>query len=367
MGKPFDVSRFRKSVTKGISGITSGFHDPKYWVSTGSYVMNFLISGDFYKGIPLGKVCALAGESGAAKSFIASGNVVRNAQEQGIFVLLIDTENALDEPWLQALGVDTSEDKLLKLSMGMIDELAGVLNEFIKGYKETPIEDRQPVLIVIDSFGMLMTPTDKAHFENSEVSKGDFGIKAKALLSLVKNLVMNITGLDVGILATQHSYQSQDMYDPDQIISGGGWVYAASIIVAMKKLKLKEDEEGNKTKVVNGIRAGIKSMKTRYAKPFQTAEIKIPYDSGMNPTTGLFDLFESKGLLPKEGNSYIYTFIDGTQTKMFRKRFEKNEDNILNKIMDDYMENKRLNPKSFNPDTIDINAIEEDENPEVSE
>ena len=37
---------------------------------------------------------------------------------------LIDPENALDEQWLQALDVDTGEDKLLKLNMSMIDDVA---------------------------------------------------------------------------------------------------------------------------------------------------------------------------------------------------------------------------------------------------
>jgi RecA/RadA recombinase len=344
MGKPYDFSKLRKSVTKSI-GISAGFSDPKTWVSTGSYVLNYLISGSFFKGIPLGKVSVLAGESGASKSYIASGTTVKNAQDQGIFVILIDTENALDEPWLQALGVDTSEDKLLKLSMGMVDEVAGTLSEFIKGYKETPVEDRPKVLIVIDSLGMLMTPTEIAQFEAGEL-KGDFGRKPKALMALVKNIVMNIAGEEVGVLATQHTYASQDPYNPDDIVSGGsGFVYASSILVAMKKLKLKEDEEGNKTKTVNGIRAGVKIMKTRYNKPFETAEIRIPYETGMSPETGLFDLFEAKGLLERDGNSYIYKFLDGSEVKMFRKRYEKNEDNVLHRMMEDHMEYRKRNPK----------------------
>ena len=40
------------------------------------------------------------------------------------------------------------------------------------------------------------------------------------------------------------------------------------IVVAMKKLKLKEDEDGNKVSDVRGISAGCKVMKTRYAKSF---------------------------------------------------------------------------------------------------
>ena len=113
MAKPFDISKFRKDITKSIEGLSIGFNDPTDWISTGNFALNYLISGDFNRGIPLGKITVFAGESGAGKSYICSGNIVKNAQEQGIFVILVDTENALDETWLHALGVDTSADKLL--------------------------------------------------------------------------------------------------------------------------------------------------------------------------------------------------------------------------------------------------------------
>ena len=108
MARPFDVSKFRRSITKAVPGLSTGFHDPDTWISTGNFTLNKLISGDFEKGIPLGKVTVLAGESGAGKSYIASGNIIRHAQEQDIYVALIDSENALDEAWLHALGVATS-------------------------------------------------------------------------------------------------------------------------------------------------------------------------------------------------------------------------------------------------------------------
>jgi hypothetical protein len=62
--RPFDISKFRKSIEKSIEGLGIGFNDPTDWVSTGSYSLNYLISGDFFKGIPLGKVSVVAGESG---------------------------------------------------------------------------------------------------------------------------------------------------------------------------------------------------------------------------------------------------------------------------------------------------------------
>ena len=149
MVKAFDVSKFRKTLTKNIQGLSIGFRDPDTWISTGNYALNYLISSDFHKGIPLGKVTVFAGESGAGKSFICSGNLIRNAQQQGIFVVLVDSENALDEAWLHALGVDTSEDKLLKLNMAMIDDVAKTISEFMKEYKSMPVEDRPKVLFVM--------------------------------------------------------------------------------------------------------------------------------------------------------------------------------------------------------------------------
>ena len=154
MTKVFDATKFRKSITKSISGLGIGFNDPTDWISTGNYALNYLISGDFEKGIPLGKVSVLAGESGAGKSYIASGNIIKNAQDQGIFVILIDSENALDETWLQALKVDTDEKKLLKLSLSMVDDVAKTVSEFMKGYKEQHADNKETapkVLFVIDS------------------------------------------------------------------------------------------------------------------------------------------------------------------------------------------------------------------------
>ena len=336
MAKPFDVSKFRKEITKSIEGLSIGYNDPTDWISTGNYGLNYLISGDFNKGVPLGKVTVFAGESGSGKSFICSGNLVRHAQQQGIYVVLIDTENALDEKWLHALGVDTDESKLLKLNMAMIDDVGKTISEFMKSYKAMPETDKPKVLFIIDSLGMLLTPTDVNQFEAGDM-KGDMGRKPKALTALVRNCVNMFGSHNVGLVATNHTYASQDMFDPDDKISGGqGFVYASSIVVAMKKLKLKEDEDGNKVAEVNGIRAACKIMKTRYAKPFESIQVKIPYETGMSPYSGLTDMLEKSGALKKEGNSLVYTTEDGEILKAFRKGWEANKDGILDKVMLEY-------------------------------
>ena len=334
MAKSFDVSKFRKDLTKSISGMSSGFNDPTDWISTGSYALNYLISGDFHKGVPLGKVTVFAGESGAGKSYFCSGNIVKHAQDQGIFVVLIDSENALDESWLQALDVDTSEEKLLKLNMSMIDDVAKTVSTFVADYKAMPEEDRPKVLFVVDSLGMLLTPTDIDQFNKGDM-KGDMGRKPKQLTALVRNTVNMIGSLNVGLVCTNLTYASQDMFDPDDKISGGqGFVYASSIVVAMKKMKLKEDEAGNKISEVRGIRAGCKVMKTRYAKPFEGVQVKIPYETGMNPYSGLIELFEKQDLLVKQGNRLKYVDLNGEEHIDYRKAWMVGEK--LDLIMSEY-------------------------------
>ena len=331
--KAFDVSKFRKNLTKSITGMSAGFHDPTDWISTGNKALNYLVSGDFNKGVPLGKVTVFAGESGSGKSYFCAGNIVKEAQKQGIFVVLVDSENALDETWLQALEVDTDEKKLLKLNMSMIDDVAKTVSTFMSDYRDMAEEDRPKVLFVIDSLGMLLTPTDVDQFTKGDM-KGDMGRKPKALTALVRNCVNMFGSHNVGLVATNHTYASQDMFDPDDKISGGqGFIYASSIVVAMKKLKLKEDEDGKKVTDVRGIRAACKVMKTRYAKPFESVQVKIPYEQGMDPYSGLVDLSEKKGLLTQQGNRLKYVDSMGKEHLNYRKDWSGEQ---LELIMSDF-------------------------------
>jgi hypothetical protein len=206
---------------------------------------------------------------------------------------------------------------------------------------------------------MLLTPTDVDQFNKGDM-KGDMGRKPKALTSLVRNTVNMIGSLNVGLVCTNHTYASQDMFDPDDKISGGsGFIYASSIVVAMKKLKLKEDEDGNKISEVMGIRAGCKVMKTRYAKPFEGVQVKIPYETGMNPYSGLVELFEKKGLLTKQGNRLKYINLAGEEVLEYRKAWM--QEGKLDLIMSEYAEKIApvVNTDEVDEEEATIDQIEE--------
>jgi hypothetical protein len=139
----------------------------------------------------------------------------------------------------------------------------------------------------------------------------------------------------------------------------------------MKKLKLKEDEDGNKISEVKGIRAACKIMKTRFNKPFESIQVKIPYETGMSPYSGLVDLAEKAGLLVKDGNRLRFGDAeDKDAIKQFRKAWELNEDGCLDKLMVAYAANqtdKKISKSDI--ETMEDIAVEAEmsavEDPEV--
>jgi hypothetical protein len=130
------------------------------------------------------------------------------------------------------------------------------------------------------------------------------------------------------------------LLDSGIVSHNSGFIYASSIVVAMQKRKLKEDEDGKKVTDVRGIRAACKIMKTRYNKPFENVEIKIPWETGMDPYSGLIELFEKKGILVKDGNKLKYIDKSNVEHKYFRNSITND---FLDKIMDEWDE-RRINP-----------------------
>lgn len=243
MVAPFDFSKIRKDRNKRL-GLRSGFDDPITWIDTGNYALNKMISGHFDRGVPLGAVTVFAGESGSGKSYIVSGNIVRDALEKGCFVVILDSEDALKETWMRNLGVDPDHPNLTKEVVSTVDDIADCIKEYTKfyidTYKETPREQQPKVLFVVDSLGVVQTQAEIDQFEKGEL-KGDKGIKAKMLKMLVANCLRLFAGYEIGLVATNHTYKSQDMYNPDDVISGGCLELGTPVVMADGSQKAIQD------------------------------------------------------------------------------------------------------------------------------
>jgi len=313
---------FEKDLAKIDVTVGSG-EPPRYWYSTGNVILNRIISGSFFRGIPQGRVTGLVGPSGAGKSFLAS-NLMAAAQKEGAHILVIDSENALDENFVSAIGVDTT-DNYTYVAANTIPQVTKVVSAFLKGFKAEYGDDSDApqILIVIDSLDMLMTETELDHFAKG-VTKGDQGQRNKQLKAMLRTFVQSIKRLNVAIVVTDAVYRNQDVMNGE-----GVWMvkdackFSLSQIVMLTKLKLKDT---GSTKV-KGIRMKCEGYKTRFTKPFQKVTIEVPYDEGMNPYSGLVEVAEELNIVTKSGSWYT---LD-KDTKFQNKNISEYADAILKK------------------------------------
>ena len=313
-----------KLVNKGKLGeeLEIGFHDPKTWIHTGNYALNKIISGDFQRGFPMGKTMILAGEPGSGKSYMAC-SIIKNAQALGILPIVLDSESALDRPFLEAIGVDTADDKLLYYGVSTVAHCQALISKVLKGLNDIPEEDRMPILFVIDSLGMLLTEKEQKEFDTG-IMKADMGAKAKQLRLFFRMITNQIAKYDAGVIATNHTYKGSDMYgNPKTSISGGdGLIYAASIVLMLGKKELKESAMAP----TDGIYVKTKCMKSRFCQPFQRVDMELPYKGGLDPYSGLLKQFVASGIISQAGA--WYTVVESGE-KFQSKNFQPVADKIL--------------------------------------
>lgn len=319
---------FKKTISK-MEGVSTDTSPPRYWFGSGNYVLNKIVSGDFNHCIPQGRVTGLAGPSGAGKSFLLA-NIVKQAQKEGAFILLLDSEGAFDDQFASAIGIDTEDPYYMPVQVVTIPQVIKIVSSYIKGYRREYGDgvDAPKVLIAIDSCDMLQTETEADKYEKGDAN-ADQGQHPKQIKQMLKTFVGDVKGLNISMIVTKQVYAASR----DQLMQGeGAWVvngairYSLSQIILITKLKLKgESAEAG----IAGIRMKCEAFKTRFTKPYQTVTVEVPYDTGMNPLSGLSDVAVGLGVLKKAG-SYVY--IDGEEkNKWYARDIAQHADRIIEK------------------------------------
>ncbi len=327
MAKKDDISAFvddfEKDIAK-VSGISDSSQPPRWWISFGNYVLNRIMSGGYDRGVPQGRLTGVTGPSGAGKSFII-GNVIKNAQAMGAMVLVVDSENALDDEYMESIGVNpTREAGYFYKGVRTIPQVQKVVSAFIKRYREQYGDDVEgpKVLIAIDSLDMLMTETEEENYSKG-VTKGDQGQRNKQLKAMLRTFVHDIKDLNIAMMTSSQVYKNQDVLNGE-----GVWIvsdavrYSLSQILMVTKLKLKDKATG----AYEGIRLRAQGFKTRFTKPFQTVELEVPYDQGIDPASGLLEVAVAFDVIEKKGSRFQ---IKGEDSSWFSKDFGQYVDRVL--------------------------------------
>lgn len=345
------LNKFKKDVK--TMGVNTELREPTFWIDSGNYIINRVLSGSYKKAFPQGKLSALAGPSAAGKTYLAT-NTAKYALDEKIGVLYIDTENAVDKGHFDNMGVDIDNPLLQYVDCTTLSQCISIVSSFIKNYKES--KETHPFIIIIDSLDMLSTDGDAEKYEKKGEIGGDQGQWAKQAKKMLQMFVQDLKNVNIHMICTKQVYANQDPIDKLQ----NPWKFtdalkfAFSQILVVTKLLLKNKE----THEFNGIRLQVFGFKTRLTKPFQKCSIEVPYDSGMDRYTGTLEAAIDLGIVNKNG---AWNEFNGR--KFYEKEW-KSDDVLKDQIFQELL--KQEDKDLFVQDESEIVDETEFESPELT-
>lgn len=270
---------------EGTSADVVGFID------TGSYALNALYSGSIFKGIPANKISALAGEEATGKTFFALG-IVKNFLDTNdkALSIIFESEGSVTKEILTSRGVDTK--RVLIVPVETIQQFKTQALRVVENHLSTPEKERRPLMLVLDSLGMLST-TKEMNDSGTGKEVKDMTRTAE-IRAAFRVLTLKLSKAKIPLLVTNHVYQTMGMFPTKEMGGGGGLKYAANNIIALSKSKNK-DAEGN----VTGIFIRCKNLKSRITKENTEASVMLSYDKGLDRYYGLTDLAIEHGIFKK--------------------------------------------------------------------
>ena len=266
-------------------GIVAG--DVDGYIDTGSYILNALVSGDIYRGIPSNKITALAGESATGKTFFALGMVQKFLDDnpEGN-VVYFESESALTQEMLEDRGIDTS--RILLVPVTTIEEFRTQAANIIDRLDKQKKGDEK-LFFVLDSLGMLSTIK-----ETEDIGSGknvrDM-TKAQVIKGTFRVLTLKLGKVGIPMIVTNHTYDVIGSMFPQKEMGGGsGLKYAASSIIYLSK---KKEKDG--TEVIGNI-IHCKNQKSRLTVENKMVDVRLTYDKGLDKHYGLLDLALKYGI-----------------------------------------------------------------------
>lgn len=271
-------NQYASVVSDGLEGA-----DVRGFVDTGSYSFNALVSGSLYGGIPDNKIVALAGEQATGKTFFAISMVSKflEVNPEGL-VLYFDSEQAVTSEMFTDRGIDAKRVAVFPVST--VEEFRLQAIRIVDQILAKPEKERKPVMMVLDSLGMLSTSKEMG--DTAEGKEVRDMTRSQVIKSTFRVLTLKLGQARIPMILTNHTYDVVGAYIPTKEMSGGaGLKYAASTIVYLSK---KKDKDAANQVIGNIITC--KLYKSRLTKENKTAEVQLNYDTGLNKYYGLVDL-----------------------------------------------------------------------------
>jgi RecA/RadA recombinase len=279
------------------------------WIDTGSMALNAIISRSLYKGIPVGRVTQFAGGSMTGKTFFMQ-NIMKNAQKMGKFVVVFDSENAIDKEGCTKFGIDPKKVKYI--STTTVENTKIAIKQFLEKVSKT--EGTQgKFVIIIDNMAQMETELGEKRMSEGNAA-ADMGTNAKAIKSLLKTCVNWSKISKTTIVVTNEVYGDPSAMYPSLVkhMPGGeGAIYKPSVTIQLGRKPLKANDKDSidpklaaGQKGYNAVFLRCYTVKNRFAKQYLEVELYLSFANGLHKTYGLLEIMKDLGVVVLEGKTY---------------------------------------------------------------
>jgi len=285
------------------------------FVSTGSYALNKIISGDFTKGIPVGMITQFHGEASTAKTVFAT-HILKEAQAKDYYTMLVDSENAYNPEFATHLGIDPK--KLIYSTPETLEECFQVIEDTILAIRET--DKDTPIVVAYDSIAVSPSKVEY-EAENYEGNNMQGAIRAKSTGACLRKINPLMRKHKVAlVIINQIRNKVGVMYGSPDTMAAGGKSLEYYLGVNLKCISNKtSDLIKNEHKNVIGIQGKVRNTKNKCSIPFRECEFELMWDEGLNPYAGILKQLEAEALVSRSGAWYT---VEGTEKKFQSKEFQ---------------------------------------------
>ena len=270
-------------------GVETG--DVDNFIDTGSFILNALLSGSIYGGLPSNKITALAGESATGKTYFLMG-IVKSFLDKDPHagVIYFESESAITKSMVVDRGIDSK--RMVVFPVTTVQEFRTQALKVLDGYLAQNESDRKPLFLCLDSLGMLSTTKEVEDTADGKETRDM--TRAQVLKAAFRVLTLKLGRAKVPLVVTNHTYDVVGSMFPQKEMGGGsGLKYAASSIIYLSKRKEKDG-----TEVVGNI-IHCKNHKSRLTVENRMVDVRLTYDKGLDRYYGLLELAEKYEIFKK--------------------------------------------------------------------
>jgi recombination protein RecA len=284
------------------------------FISTGATMLDIAVSNRPHGGIAVGRITEITGLEGSGKSLVGA-TLVANTIKRGGVGVFIDTENAVNEDFFQAVGVNMGN--MVYVHIQSLEEIFEAITNIIEKVRNGSEKDRDKIVtIVVDSVAGAST---KKELE-ADFSKDGYATDKAIIISKALRKITGMIGRQkVALVFTNQLRQKMNaMPFSDPWTTSGGKAIAFH---ASTRVRLSLTGKISLNDVVVGVKVKANVVKSRLGPPLRVAEFNIYFDRGIDDYASWLDVLKDQKIVKSAGAWNSYVDESGQEHKFQAKDF----------------------------------------------